>query len=646
MKHIYIIIQLLFFAIVSIELKAQVKIQEFEFKSDYSLNLKQNLKNGFQKIYGINIKDLQNEKFILRSDKINIDFLNPCKLAFIDTAEKKVIPLKFESIFFINENLLCVKLNGKWGALDSNANEVIPMIYEAPIWYLNNDLIGVKFNGKYGFINLTNKNVIPIVFDDVHLLHRFPLAISPLFGLNGAYNLMYTINNIADSILIIAKSNGKEGILDKYGKVVLPFIYDEISLFNQNLIKVKLNGKVEILDKKGRAYLPFTFYDIAPLNENLFSVFNGKYGVLDKTGKIILPLKYGYISQINQKLIQAYLNRREGVFDKSGKIILPFEQISVGSLNEKLLWSRTINGKMLLFDNLGKKVITMEFDGFENIFTSLGTNNLGLFVIKDKKWGYVNKSGKLLTPIKYDKITLVEQDSIFIFQSENKYGIFDRNGKELTNVKYEKIQPFFSYSTLDRRHGFFIFLKDNKWGVIDKSGNEIISNKYDRIRYCYWSDSSFNVELNNKWGVIDKTGNYIVPINYDKEIEYSSNGLTVVKLHNKFGVIDRFGTVKIPIIYDRFNYLNKSGLAQVELNNKWGVIDDLGKEVISIKYDYIDFKSNDEIFKIILNGKTGIIDIKGKELIPNKYNFIDGFRDGWTIGGIADKYYFLFISKN
>ena len=68
--------------------------------------------------------------------------------------------------------------------------------------------------------------------------------------------------------------------------------------------------------------------------------------------------------------------------------------------------------------------------------------------------------------------------------------------------------------------------------------------------------------------------------------------------------------------------------------------------MISIKYDYIDYELNNEIFKIILNGKTGIIDIKGKELIPNKYNFIDGFRDGWAIGGIADKYYFLFISKN
>jgi hypothetical protein len=68
--------------------------------------------------------------------------------------------------------------------------------------------------------------------------------------------------------------------------------------------------------------------------------------------------------------------------------------------------------------------------------------------------------------------------------------------------------------------------------------------------------------------------------------------------------------------------------------------------VISIKYDYIDFESNDEIFKIRLNDKAGIIDIKGKELIPNKYHFIDGFRDGWAIGGIADKYYFLFISKN
>jgi hypothetical protein len=50
--------------------------------------------------------------------------------------------------------------------------------------------------------------------------------------------------------------NNKKGFIDNNGKVLIPFIYDEISILNQHLLTVKLNEKVAISDRFGNFLTP------------------------------------------------------------------------------------------------------------------------------------------------------------------------------------------------------------------------------------------------------------------------------------------------------------------------------------------------------------------------------------------------------
>lgn len=54
--------------------------------------------------------------------------------------------------------------------------------------------------------------------------------------------------------LFVAKSYGKWGYIDEYGKVVIPFIYDSAENFSEGYARVMLDGSVMFIDKNGHKF--------------------------------------------------------------------------------------------------------------------------------------------------------------------------------------------------------------------------------------------------------------------------------------------------------------------------------------------------------------------------------------------------------
>ena len=89
------------------------------------------------------------------------DFEAACKKAgackpeykkLIKAKTKAKFMLKYDDAYNFSEGLALVKLNGKYGYIDKQGNEVIPLKYD----YANNFLEGlalVRLNGKYGYID-------------------------------------------------------------------------------------------------------------------------------------------------------------------------------------------------------------------------------------------------------------------------------------------------------------------------------------------------------------------------------------------------------------------------------------------------------------------------------------------------------------
>ena len=88
------------------------------------------------------------------------------KWSVYDThAKKEISPPKYDKIIGMKD-CAAVQVDGKWGFVDSEGKEIIPLMYEDVKSGVNipislDDPLPVKLKGKWGYINQLNKMVIP-----------------------------------------------------------------------------------------------------------------------------------------------------------------------------------------------------------------------------------------------------------------------------------------------------------------------------------------------------------------------------------------------------------------------------------------------------------------------------------------------------
>ena len=121
----------------------------------------------------------------------------------------------------------------------------------------------------------------------------------------------------------------------------------------------------------------------------------------------------------------------------------------------------------------------------------------------------------------FENLTVIEQNG--------KYGAKDKDGKIIIPVKYDKITSFDKLSNLE----YFALHKDNKIGLANKmTGNFVISVEYDNIDSF---DKLSNIEhitlyKGNKMGLAHRmTGNIIIEPIYENITVNSENQIEMIK---------------------------------------------------------------------------------------------------------------------
>jgi hypothetical protein len=496
--------------------------------------------------------------------------------------------------------------------------------------------------------------------------------------------------------LIIGELNGKKGIIDKNGKSITPFKYDEIIWDERNvsLFEVELDGKKGILNNNGKEIIPIIYdnkkFKFEIISEGIVIISEGfeisdnkKFGFFDVTGKEIIPFgKYNFYTEcgsprIFQEGIQAVeLNKECGLIDIMGNIIIPFGRYNnIGDIKDGLI-KVELNGKFGFIDNTGKEIVPLKYDR-SNIFNyyigpdficlckdydMLNHNNFipgrrfgdysrkAIFdktgkeiLLKDKNNLEIDlyNSGKLIAhkTDSYENISTDERK-----QYKYKYGLIDTTGKEILPFEYDDMY-FDSYLG----YGLYLFVyKNGKFGVFDIEGKSIIQVKYDKIEdiietsendsFQFW----FRVWVGKKCGIVDENGKIIIPIKYDY-IEMEKGFFKIVLNQEGYNeqITDGFFWMKNNTSDSFFDktfdgYLHVGTYINDKNPQKIGVIDKAGKLIIPIKYDFLSIES--DIFKVHLDGKVGAINKNGMEIISmGRYDGIDNLFDNIIVVRLNNK---------
>jgi hypothetical protein len=463
-------------------------------------------------------------------------------------------------------------------------------------------LAGAKINGKYGFLDRKGKEIIAFQFDEVEDFNSLGLA--------------------------LVKKKSKYGLINKKGEVIVTFDFQNIILLESvKLIAVCKNNKWAFYSTLGKQVSDFIYDQINFTKSSLILVKkDGKIGYLDSNLITRIPFgKYHSGTILNKNgLAIVSLKKGYGVINAKDIQVIRTEFDSIGYLQGMYSESDSYvgfkNNNLTLFDEKGTLIIDKIKDYFKDysrvnykiktIYQVKGINGLA---------GVVDDKGNLLIPLKYEEIERFDGQNKTVVKYKGKYGLIDSNNAIVLPLDNEYIESY-------KNEKYYIIKKKGKVGIIDYNFKTIFDFIYVEISPCtYDKENHFIAKQNDKYGVIDRLGRVIIPFEYSEMsnwVEYGpgSNYHFVTK-NKKYGLITKEGKVVIPTIYDKLYYINDKTII-LSKNKKYGVVTIQYKPVIPFIYDMICSESfnpnrNENEFYVQKKESFFVIDNKN-EVIRNK----------------------------
>jgi len=257
-----------------------------------------------------------------------------------------------------------------------------------------------------------------------------------------------------------------------------------------------------------------------------------------------------------------------------------------------------------LLTEKGEK-IPLEVSKFK--FESTFSNGM-LAIEKDKKYGYLDTTGKLVIPVKYDEVTSFDQ-GYAVAKLDKKYFIITKTGKEIpiTNPEITRIKSF------SEGLAPFISGTNHQLGFIDSTGNIVIPGKFKSVG-SFIGGLAWAKTLDDKVGFIDPKGNWAIPpkFEYAKSFDLES-GMARIKINDQWAYTNTKGEV-LYVTTSHYGDFN-NGLALGALNGKSGYFDQTGNWVIKPQFENANSFHNGYAMANS-RGFWGIIDTQGKWVLP------------------------------
>ena len=349
------------------------------------------------------------------------------------------------------------------------------------------------------------------------------------------------------------------------------------------------------------------FRDAGDFSEGLSAVRDertGKWGFVDKLGNMVIAPKFLHSSYFRNGVASVLIDQE--IRNAIPGVISPEEA------NDEIMCG--LHGKSAFIDRTGKIAITLQRNVY---FDCAGNFSEGLAAVRigDRqtgKWGYIDKSGKMVVTPRFDAASAfnMERAAVRIGDTKSgKWGYIDSSGKIVIERQFDRADDF-SEALAAIRIGDG---KAEKWGYIDKSGKMVVDPQFAYA--APFSDSIAKVCIGDvstcKWGYIDQEGKIVIKPRFDRADDFSE-GLAAIRIGHyksgKWGYIDKSGKTIISPRYreaGRFSGRLAAVFVGEEETGEWAYIDKRGKIVIRPQFGDAHSFSEAMAAVRIGNWKTG-----------------------------------------
>ena len=421
-----------------------------------------------------------------------------------------------DDIIPVSNKRQIVKGGTKYGLLDEEGKWLIPVLWDS-LREIKENLFLVRAKNKWGVITDKNQKIIPVAFDSIDFQNSFRIFLKhsgwQLIDIEGKMQTQ-------KSYLSIIKFNGSSwiaqngiywGVLDATGREIIHCVFDLIGDRTKNLVAVKFKGQYGIIDKNENWKLAPQPFPIRLANDDRYVLVQpGNSFLKGLNGEIIYfsshpiefrenywieQLPYGNENKISYdglKITEDTLSTSAEKLTAEGKVSFGFSEGLRGIYKD---------GKYGFVDEHKTLRIANRYDSIDDFHEGLAAVKL------IGNWGFINASDRIVIHPNYQHVSFF-QNGLAIASRNNRAGLINKLGTRILDFKYDIVEKLSNQK--------FEIVSSTLKGRVDGNGRIEIEPRFEFLQE---TEPGFLMAIQNgKWGLISEQGLGIIPLIYDRMV--------------------------------------------------------------------------------------------------------------------------------
>ena len=337
------------------------------------------------------------------------------------------------------------------------------------------------------------------------------IAVSMLIAASSAHFNSQLFAQATRHLYKVTNKDNRVGFIDKTGKLVIGFD--------------RLPAEAQI-GTFSDGFAPICFLDKPPTNYTM------RCGYFDETGKIVILPRFVLSTQFSEGLAWVRTETFVGFIDHLGKVAFELPDSFSWGFHEGLAAVATKTGYGFI-DKTGKFISTNRYTQVESFSDGLAAVAEGRW--KDSKFGFINKTGAIAIPLRFDPVPGQMEDMRLSRFTEGLapvrfgklYGYIDHKGDTV-------IPPTFRDAGQFSEGLASVTTAEGQRGYIDKAGLLVIKLSSGTGGQFNEGLATLTVQINGatKVGYIDRSGKTIIEPKFDAALDFI-DGLAEVYFSEK-----------------------------------------------------------------------------------------------------------------
>ncbi len=404
----------------------------------------------------------------------------------------------------------------------------------------------------------------------------------------------------------VVGNNGKKGLIDKTGRVVLPIAYTYVYVWKRCILAVEGHQWVLVKPYQKKEVIPLEYDSVRVVSERILIVERNHHFGLASTivGELLLPVAYDRIESVGGFPMVALYSDGSGwqYFNyQSFTMSLVYEMVDFCAHSQLLRVKR--NGLFGFVNEFFHEVLPVKREKawpFSEGYALVTFNGVWHYVGMDFSTVPVDTPNREHKKLEYEVVRNDKGKNMLKSKcSEEQFASFtsivplDIDGlMSFNDFKPAFITPgYLPYNNEEYLKAY----NNGRCGILDATtGEYVLPCEYDDLQYSRMYGDMAYYKLGGLWGIIDlNTRDSMVSPQYSY-MRPCFKGVIVCTRDGMMGAISIAGETIIDFIYSDI-YQGGEGEMIVTSGYKKGILGLQGETIVDIRYDDIKYISMDEV---------------------------------------------------